>query len=256
MLPAAVRRRLDPAGRFGLRLTLAVLALVLVAVPFGFLLDQVVRDGPLVEVDTSAANHLHGWVRESPVAVEILEIVTFLGDPVWFYVIVTLAAIHCFRRHHLRLVVYLATTTLLGGLVDTLVKVLVNRDRPSLENPVASAHGKSFPSGHAMTSTVAYGALLLVYLPVLPRAWRKWFVVAYAVVVGSVAFSRLALGVHYISDVLGGIVLGLAWLALSTAAFSIWRVERGKPPVTPMEGVEPEAAKDLTPKTTTQQGHA
>ena len=56
-----------------------------------------------------------------------------------------------------------------------------------------------------------------------------------------------ALGVHYISDVLGGYVLGLAWLAASTAAFSIWRVERGRRPVEPIEGLEPEAATDLRP---------
>jgi len=63
--------------------------------------------------------------------------------------------------------------------------------------------------------------------------------------VGAIGFTRLALGVHYISDVLGGVVLGLAWLAASTAAFSTWRLERGRPAVDPMEGLEPEAAADL-----------
>jgi undecaprenyl-diphosphatase len=47
--------------------------------------------------------------------------------------------------------------------------------------------------------------------------------------------------VHYISDVLGGYALGLAWLTASTAAFSIWRVERGKPKVETEEGLAPEA---------------
>jgi undecaprenyl-diphosphatase len=60
--------------------------------------------------------------------------------------------------------------------------------------------------------------------------------------VAAICFSRLALGVHFITDVVGGVVLGLAWLAASTAAFSIWRVERGRPPVQVKEGVEPEAA--------------
>jgi undecaprenyl-diphosphatase len=51
--------------------------------------------------------------------------------------------------------------------------------------------------------------------------------------------------VHFVSDVVGGWVLGLAWLAASTAAFSTWRVDRGRPPVEPSEGLEPEAASKL-----------
>ena len=63
----------------------------------------------------------------------------------------------------------------------------------------------------------------------------------------AVVFSRLALGVHYLSDVVGGIVLGLAWLAVSTATFSIWRVERGRPPVHPTEGLSQLEAAAVLP---------
>jgi undecaprenyl-diphosphatase len=125
--------------------------------------------------------------------------------------------------------------------------VAVDRPRPSLVAPIATAHGKSFPSGHAMSSVVVYGSLLLVFFPVLTRAWRRRCLVGVVVLMLVIGFSRLALGVHYISDVVGGYVLGLAWLAASTAAFSIWRVERGRRPVEPMEGLEPEAAQDLSP---------
>ena len=57
----------------------------------------------------------------------------------------------------------------------------------------------------------------------------------------AIGFTRLALGVHYITDVLGGYALGAAWLAAATAAFSIWRVEQGKPAVDLEEGLEPES---------------
>jgi len=155
---------------------------------------------------------------------------------------VAVAAVVLLRRHRARLALFLVVTTAVGGLLDTAVKVAVSRSRPSLVDPVATAAGKSFPSGHAMSSTVVYGALLLVFLPYVARRWRPAVVAGAVVVVLAVGFTRLALGVHYISDVLGGYVLGLAWLAASTAAFSIWRVERGRPPVEPMEGLEPEAA--------------
>ena len=225
-----------------MRLTLFAVAFVLVAVPFGWLLTQVVRNGWLVRVDTSAARHLHQWVGRSPGVVRGLKVLTVLGAPVLFYVLVIAGSLALWWRHRRRLAVFLLVTTAIGGLLTTVVKMAVDRPRPSLIAPVATASGGSFPSGHAMGATVVYGALLLVFVPFVARRRRKLLVVATAVLVLAIGFSRLALGVHYISDVLGAYVLGLAWLAVSTAAFSIWRVERGRPPVEPLEGLEPEAA--------------
>lgn len=238
-------RRLDPEARYGLRLSLFALAFLLVAVPFGLLVEQVKSNGSLVRLDTAAARNLHGWVRGSPGLVTGLKVLTFFGSPVWFYVLVGVAAALVWRRGRGRLAVFLVATTLGGGLLDTIVKVVVDRPRPSLIDPVATAHGKSFPSGHAMSSTVGYGALLLVFLPIVAPRLRVLAITGVAALLAAIGFSRLALGVHYITDVLGGYVLGLAWLATSTAAFSIWRVERGRPPVEPAEGLEPEAAADL-----------
>ena len=240
-----LRRRLDPDERYGLRVTLFAAAFLLVAVPFGLLLNQVQNNGTLIRLDTSAARHLHDWVRGSDDLVRELKILTFFGSPVWFYVIVTPAVVWVWRRGHTRLAVFLVVTTLGGGLLDTVVKEAVGRPRPSMVEPVATAHGKSFPSGHAMSSTIAYGALLLVFLPAIGRKYRPVVIGGVVLLVAAIGFSRLALGVHYITDVLGGYVLGLAWLAASVAAFSTWRVERGRPPVEVTEGLEPEAAEDL-----------
>ena len=61
-----------------------------------------------------------------------------------------------------------------------------------------------------------------------------------------IGFSRLTLGVHYVSDVLGGYILGAAWLIGSVAAFETWRADRGRRTTAPLaEGVEPEEAKEL-----------
>ena len=236
-----LKNRLDPGQRYGLRLTLLVLAVLLVAIPFGILLREVTQHGPMTRLDTAAARNLHEHVRGSPALVNFLQAVSFLGSPVWFYIVTSLAAVWMWRQGHTRLALFLIITGILGGLIDSIVKILVDRPRPSLEQPVATAHGKSFPSGHSMSSVVGYGALLLVFLPVIAKRWRVPVMSAAALLVVAIGFSRLALGVHYISDVLGGFALGLAWLAASTAAFSIWRVERGKPKVEPAEGLAPEA---------------
>jgi undecaprenyl-diphosphatase len=223
-------------------MSLLAIALALIGVPFGLLLEQVKRNGPLVELDTSAANHLHGWVLAHDWVERVMRVLSFLGGPLWFYVLIgAAAAFWWLQGAHRRLSVYLVVTGLLGGAVDTVVKLAVDRERPSLEDPIATAHGKSFPSGHTMLATYGYGALLLAFMPLLPRVLHRPAIGGWLLLVAAIAFSRLGLGVHYISDVVGGFVLGLAWLAVSTAAFSIWRVERGRRPVEPTEGVEPEA---------------
>jgi undecaprenyl-diphosphatase len=170
-----------------------------------------------------------------------------LGAPVWFWVLIGSVSVYLWIHHRRRLVAFLMVSTLGGSILNTAVKVFVDRPRPTYADPAAITFqkGKSFPSGHAMSSTIAYGALLLIFLPLIPRRYRPWAVGGFVALEGLIGLSRLGLGVHYISDVLGGYLLGLAWLTASTAAFSIWRVERGRRPVQPMSGVEPEARRDL-----------
>ncbi len=244
-LAQMLRRRLEPAERYGLRLTLVALALILVAVPFSYLLLEVLRDGPFTRIDEDVAQRLHGWVVNRPMLVSAVEALSLLGKPLWLAIAVAAGAGFVYRRGRRRLALYLVVTAIGGGVVDTVVKVAVNRPRPDLGNPLTTAFGKSFPSGHAMSSTVTYGALLLVLLPALPRRWRVVAFSATVLLVLAIGMSRLMLGVHYVSDVVAGWTLGLAWLCGATAAFSVWRTDEGREPVEVTEGVEPEAAPAL-----------
>ena len=220
-----LRRRLDPEARYGLRFTLFAVAFLLVVVPFGVLLAEVTREGPLTRVDTSAANNLYEWVHDSPGLVRALKVVTTLGSTWFLTVLVVIASVVLLRAGRRRTTVFLISTSITTGLLIRLVKALVSRDRPSLIEPVATAAGKSFPSGHSMGATAVYGALLVVFAPRLSRRGRRFAVGGYLVLVAAIAFTRLALGVHYITDVLAGFVLGCAWLALAVAAFRVWQQE-------------------------------
>ena len=245
-LPQPVVRKLDPVGRYGLRLTLFAAALTLVAIPFGLLLHSVVTDGPFTVFDEGAAQWLNRHVHDIAGAIGALEAVSFLGKPIFLLLAVGPPGLWLLRKGKYHLVIFLAVTCIGGGVVDTLVKVAVGRPRPEVDQPVATAFGNSFPSGHSMSSVVCYGALLLVFLPVLAGVWRRVAVVITAVLVTLIGFSRLALGVHFVSDVVGGYVLGLAWLAGSVAIFEIYREDRGLRRTKPVEeGVEPEEAKEL-----------
>jgi membrane-associated phospholipid phosphatase len=114
---------------------------------------------------------------------------------------------------------------------------------PVLTHPVAQEPGSSFPSGHAQAAIVGYALLLLVFLPILHGAWRRVAVTFAAFMVLAVGFSRIALGVHYVSDVIGSYVLGAAWVAAMAAAFNAMRVDRGRRSLDVGEGLEPEQAR-------------
>lgn len=245
-IPQFVQRRLDPAERYGLRLTLLAFAFVLVSVPFSAVLFNVVAGGPLTRADGSVADRLNEVVHRSPGLVTALEVVTWLGRPVSLGVLVAVAAVVVWRRGRRPLALYLAVTVIGAGLVNSAVKVLVDRPRPVVDHPIATAFGSSFPSGHSMAAVATYGAMLLVFLPALRRGARWAAVAATVLLILVIGSTRLLLGVHFLTDVVAGYVLGLAWLVGATAVFEMWRIETGGRPVRPLEeGVEPEAGPAL-----------
>jgi undecaprenyl-diphosphatase len=170
-----------------------------------------------------------------------------VGSTPVYLVVYALVGAWLLRRGLPRLALFVAVTVAVSPLLNTAVKLAVDRARPVLPDPVARASGLSFPSGHAQNAVVAAAVLLLVFLPVLRGARRRVAVVASVLLVAAIGFSRVALGVHYVSDVLAGYVLGGAWVAATTAAFSLGRRERGRPPVQPTEGLAPEEAARLRP---------
>ena len=248
-VPTVLARRSSPVARYGLRVTLLGLAFVLVTVPFAIVLFEVVAKGPMTRVDASIANWMNGWVHGHPLLVHVLETVSWFGWPLWLGISVTVGSVYAFWRGRRRLAIYLVVTVVGGSLVDTAVKLLVNRPRPVVDHPLDTALGTSFPSGHSMAATLTYGALLLAFLPMIPKRGRVWAVGGAVALVLAIGCSRLLLGVHVLSDVLGGYLLGFAWLIAATAVFEIWREEEGRHHQTPTEvvseGVEPEAAPAL-----------
>ncbi|HVE99657.1 MAG TPA: phosphatase PAP2 family protein [Mycobacteriales bacterium] len=247
--PDAQQRQPRPPAeglrRFGLRATLAAVALLLVAVPFAALLVEVRRSGPLLEVDRSVAETLHAAVRDRDALLLVLEVVTAIGTFLGLGMFVVVGAAVLWRARRTRLLAFLLVTAVGGWLLNNGVKLAVGRQRPTFEDPLATAHGLSFPSGHAMNSVSVLGALLLVFLPAVAPPRRTPVFAATVLLAVSIGFTRLALGVHYLTDVVAGFILGLAWLSACVALFSVWRVERGRGPVDPLEGLEPEAGPAL-----------
>lgn len=129
---------------------------------------------------------------------------------------VLLLAIKGYRRA----AVFVALTMSIVGIAVPLTKNLIARDRPLWEDPVQTLHSFSFPSGHTTSITAATGVVIvLVTLLVRRRNLRHLLTVAMVCLALLVAADRIFLGVHHLSDVIGGALLGSAIVLLTLAAF-------------------------------------
>jgi undecaprenyl-diphosphatase len=232
------------------RRALAPLAVVTgTALIFALLLLLVrLRWAPLESADHGTANWLNGLVASHPVAVSVIKAVTWLGSGGVLWTLTGAAVVALAIRRRWRLAAYLTVAGAGALVLDPVLKTLVGRLRPVVAHPVAYGNGNSFPSGHALGSIVCYGALFLVFLPAARGAWRRTFTVVIVTVIAAIGISRLLLGVHYVSDVLGGWALGITWLGITAFAFELSRRAAGEPVTDPVtEGLEPEARRYLEP---------
>lgn len=141
--------------------------------------------------------------------------VTALGGYTLLISTVVMAAITLFLACHNRLA-WLAILSLAGGsLLSSGLKLFFDRARPDLVDPIDRVFTASFPSGHAMLSTVVWLTLALIGASLLERmAVKVWLLVAAAVLIFAIGLSRVYLGVHWPSDVIAGWALGAAWASL------------------------------------------
>jgi membrane-associated phospholipid phosphatase len=185
------------------------------------------RWDPVEDLDVSVAGSLHDAVRGHPGAIRALEVIASVFEPGVFRVAVAAVAIALWVRGWRRLAAWCATVTAVGGLVGVAMKYVVARARPVLPDPVAAAPGYSFPSGHALNSVLCLGVLLVVAAVVRPGSARRLAAPA-ALVAGLIGFDRLALGVHYTSDVLAGWCTAAAIVFGALAAVHPDRLRAGR----------------------------
>lgn len=203
--------------------------------------------GLMRAIDQATAAYLNSLVAPHPVVVTVLQAVSILGSDLTGWVVVGTLVIYLLVRRRRRLATFVLVSGIGGAVLGPVVKEIVDRVRPIVDSPVATAPGPSFPSGHTLTATVVVGLLLLVFLPTAPAGARRPLVALGVLLVAMVAFTRIGLGVHFLSDVIGGFVLGIGWLAVTASAFRTWRRREGRPASSMDGGLEPEAAGELVP---------
>ncbi|MFF9689556.1 phosphatase PAP2 family protein [Streptomyces sp. NPDC014623] len=192
--------------------SLSLVLIVLVAVSWS----------PLTALDTTVARALHSRAVTEPGLVQVNRILTdWVWDPWTMRVLTAVVVISLWWRGSRLLAGWVAATSLFATLVQQGLKAAVGRERPRWPDPVDSAHYAAFPSGHVMTAAVTCG--LLLWLLRLhgsqPPLWWGSLVLAVISVAG-VALTRVYLGVHWLSDVVGGTLLGGTVVALSVAGYT------------------------------------
>lgn len=211
-IPAAL---LDPARGEVSGLVVLGLTLIGAAAVFAALLDEAGNGSELTGVDNVVYHSLQ--LLRTPLMDRVMVVITALGDwQVLFAVVIVLLAWLVWHRRRSAALHWLAAVAFAQLLIQA-VKVITNVPRPV--DVYAGASTFSFPSGHATSSMVVYGFLAVLVARELPPARRWMAYVAVAPLVILIAFSRLYLGVHWLSDVVGGLSLGLAWVALLGIAY-------------------------------------
>jgi undecaprenyl-diphosphatase len=136
-----------------------------------------------------------------------------LGSPTWMTTITLVVALFSVLRRRWYGLFALLCAVPGGMLLNSIIKELVHRHRPYSESSSVDLSDYSFPSGHTMAATLLYGLLLVFALLVLrKRLWRSLTLLVACLVVMLVGLSRIALGAHYLSDVLAAMAIGAVWL--------------------------------------------
>jgi undecaprenyl-diphosphatase len=209
--------RLERGVATGLALTLGLLATIAAGIVLGLLVYMVRTQTGLVQVDRSVEH----WTdpRMTSMSTAVLRVLTMFGGTATVAILGLLTAGYALWRWRSRSIPLFLALVIGGQLVlADLIKGAVQRTRPDL-HPLAGFTGPSFPSGHTTAAAATFLAIALVLGRDGTSRRRMWLTATAVALSVAVACSRVFLGVHWVSDVIGGLILGWTWVALCAVAF-------------------------------------
>ena len=160
------------------------------------------------------------WMGEhhSPLLDAAVVEVTALGTGIVVLMIVVVAGIFLVLTGHKGSAILLIVSAAGGLVLNGVLKLGFDRPRPDVFVHSVHTVSSSFPSGHAMSSAIVYGTVAYLAARLHRRRWARWLVMLFAfIVIVLISASRMYLGVHYPSDVVAGVIIGLSWAAFCMA---------------------------------------
>jgi undecaprenyl-diphosphatase len=207
----------------GLHLTIGLATSLAGLWLFAAITEDVIHHDPLTQFDMTLLDWLHA--HATPVGYTIFNAISLLGSSVVMTVLGLGVALRLgVRRQWIVLGGWVAAFAG-GGLLNQILKLMIQRPRPPYAAQFLPHFSWSFPSGHAMASLIGYGMLayLLVVHGTNRRGMQSAIVLGAALLIVAIGVSRLYLGVHYFSDVVGGYAAGLLWLAACVSGLEVAR---------------------------------
>jgi membrane-associated phospholipid phosphatase len=245
-----LRSRLDRETATGLALSLALLLIIVAGLVIGALAYLIRSNSELAAVDRSVGqwgvDHRYDWSTEA------LQLYTWIGDTRLIVPLaLALAIVEYVRRPSRWILPFLAVV--IGGqvLLTNGIKDVLDRVRPEF-NPIAETLGPSFPSGHSAGAAAFLGAVALLVSRGRTPHQRAVIIGAAAGLAAGVACSRVMLGVHWLSDVVAGLLFGWAWFAACSIAFGGRMLQFGAPAEKAVEVAEEELHEHPRPRITSQ----
>lgn len=203
---------------------------------------------PLGGADQQIASWFHAHLTRTFVAV--LRVLSEPGSSEWVGIVLFLGLLFFVWRRAWPAAVTFVVAVPGGMLLNELLKLAVQRHRPYLEGPFVDWSGYSFASGHTIGATLLYGQFVLFLLPLMKsKRWQSLTIFLAAALVLSVGFSRIALGAHYLSDVLAAMFFGTFWLIVCLVAGKPMH-RRSQSPVPASSDLEPDLEPAIVPVAT------
>lgn len=209
----------------GRRLTRAVVYAVVVGVPLGMLAFLIrTKFDPLVTLDQEIIVASTDFTRSHPRFQSFVETWEVVSQPFVMYLFLGLpVSLYVWFARHLRTRAWWALATMAGGwAVAVLLKLLVRRARPEIDDPMAQHAGFSFPSGHATNNAVVVTVILVLLWPLLGTSLRCLLVGVGAAWVVVTGVDRIYAGAHFPSDVIAGVLLGCGVTLASYSGYTGW----------------------------------
>ena len=199
----------------GIFLTVGAVLAIIATAAFAELAERVLAGGTQA-FDVAILQWLHNH-QSKPLTALMVEM-TYLGTGTVVIVVVGVAALFLWHTEHKYSAKLLLASTIGNILLNGALKLVYHRARPTVFEWQTTAVSSSFPSGHAMSATVVYGTVAYLVIRLQHAMWAKALTfISAALIILLICLTRLYLGVHYPSDVMGGIIVGLAWAAFCMA---------------------------------------